>query len=181
MSESTAGNFQPEDSIKIKSGGSAGVTASSGVDVSAAMDRAASDFVKKENIPEYADQQTTKQPVFWFCSNPDCRANPLEKPSEMFKFERDEPKCPKCTSGPPVVHKMALIHLVVPDQNGQIFGDQKRRFILACDPKRDYIATRRNGEAGSGDPNCITCPGCIALVKKHIEKIIRNRIALTKR
>jgi len=102
--------------------------------------------------------QTIKQPVVWFCLNDECQ-NPLQP--GFFEFESDYPKCPKCTAeGEPIVHKRSLIHFLQPDVKGPIRG-QRMRFKMACDPKRDELATLTNGEAASGAIEAVNCPGCL--------------------
>lgn len=125
-------------------------------------------------FPDFMDSQTTKQPVVWFCANPDCRPDPNKFPTRSLMFESDYPECPKCGNGPPCVHKRSLIHLLVPARGGLLTGDLGRRYMMACDSKRDFIATRTNGESASGDPNAVNCPGCLAHLKKHIMTILEN-------
>lgn len=101
--------------------------------------------------------QTTKQPVFWACLNPDC------KPAlqDYLTFESDQPKCPKCTSeGLPYVHKRVLIHFLVTDKMGHIVGE-KRRYRMACDKGRFELATATNGEAATAVVAQVNCPGCL--------------------
>jgi len=102
------------------------------------------------------DQQTTKQPVWMRCPNPEC----CEKGEPYFDFQSDYPKCPKCSLGPPAVEKRALMHLLVRDPKGPVVGQLGLRYALACDKKRDYLATWRNGEAATGSPKDVNCPGC---------------------
>ncbi len=103
--------------------------------------------------------QTTKQPVVWMCQNPLCRPT-----GAFFEFESDEPKCPKCKSyGMPTVQKRVLIHFVYLDNKGPIPG-QHCGVRLACDKRRDYLATFTNGEAASGDPGVCNCPGCLKII-----------------
>ena len=113
-----------------------------------------------ESIPV---DRTENQPLDWICQNPDCREKPTDK---FFQFRSDQPRCPKCTLfGPPAVQLVALVHLLVPDPQGPILG-QYRRYHLACDPKREHIATVTNKEAGSDNLGAVNCPGCQAAAKK---------------
>lgn len=105
-------------------------------------------------------EQTTKQPTVFRCPNPECNESPLTQ--SYFDFESDQPVCPKCGVGPPHVQKRSLIHLLVRDPRGQIEGQYGLRYRLACDVRRDYLATKLNGEAATGDPMAINCPGCLA-------------------
>lgn len=109
--------------------------------------------------------QTTKQPVVWRCPNPECRDSSLDR---YFDFESDQPKCPKCSAGPPVVSKRALIHLLVRDPQGKIVGEYQRRYKLACDASRSFIATQTNGEAGTDQVAAANCPGCLAEAHKYL-------------
>ena len=102
--------------------------------------------------------QTTKQPVYWACLNPQCKP-PLES---YFSFESDYPICPKCKSeGAPTVQKRVLIHFLVPDPMGNVKG-QFGRFRMGCDKGRYELATTTNGEAATADVACVNCPGCLA-------------------
>ena len=105
--------------------------------------------------------QTIKQPIVWRCQNPDCLESSLDR---FFEFTGDECKCPKCGLGHPAVIKRALIHLLIRDNAGRIVGDRGLRYRLACDTKRAYVATRENGEAGTGDLAAANCPGCLKAI-----------------
>jgi len=101
--------------------------------------------------------QTTKQPVFWFCLNEDCNT----VGPGFFEFESDYPVCPKCGSeGEPTVQKRVLIHFLQFDPKGPIRGYMKR-FRMSCDPKRVDLATLTNGEAATGEIQAVNCPGCL--------------------
>ncbi len=113
-----------------------------------------------ESIPV---DRTENQPLDWICQNPDCREKPTDR---FFQFRSDQPRCPKCTSfGPPAVQLVALVHLLVPDPQGPIAG-QYRRYYIACDPKREHIATVTNKEAGSDNLGAVNCPGCQLVAEK---------------
>jgi rubredoxin len=115
-----------------------------------------------ENSPaiDLLAARTVKQPVVFRCPNPECNDSPLTK--SYFEFESDEPICPKCGVGPPYVQPRVLIHLMVKDKKGRIEGQYGQRYAIACDRRRDYIATPDNSEAASGDPIAVNCPGCLA-------------------
>lgn len=110
--------------------------------------------------------QTTKQPVVWFCLNPDCnKVGP-----GFFEFKSDYPRCPKCGSeGEPTVQKRVLIHFLKNDPRGPIVGLQNR-FSMACDPKRVDLATLTNGEAASGALEAVNCPGCLKAMGKKLRQ-----------
>ena len=60
---------------------------------------------------------------------------------------------------------LALVHLLVPDDHGHI-PSQGRRFNLACDKPREYLATMTNQEAATGDVRSVNCPECIKAAVK---------------
>lgn len=109
-------------------------------------------------------QQTSKQPVIMNCPNPECR-DP-RYPMQLFSFVSDDPVCPKCGIGTPAVQKRSLIHLIVRDKDGPLVGYMGMRYRILCDPKRELMATARNGEALTPMPQLINCPGCIKLYKR---------------
>lgn len=116
-------------------------------------------------------QQTSRQPVVWRCPNPRCK----EKSSDRFyDFVADEesPACPKC--GLKTKNKRTLIHMVIPASDGLIPGDMGIPHRIVCEPMRQWIATERNGEAGTADLNRVNCPGCLsrvgqALMDSHVK------------
>ncbi len=117
--------------------------------------------------------QTNKQPVVWMCQNADC-TGPLRR---SFDFISDYPICPKCgADGDPTVQKRVLIHLLVRDPKGPIAGERGSRWRLACDGTREHLATHTNGEAATGDPTQINCPGCTAHLGRGIKS---GAIAIT--
>lgn len=110
--------------------------------------------------------QTTKQPVVWFCLNGQCQTTG----PGFFEFESDYPICPKCgCQGEPTIQKRVLIHYLMPDPKGPIKGSMLR-FKMACDPKRVDLATLTNGEAASGAIEAVNCPGCLKAVGREIRK-----------
>lgn len=110
--------------------------------------------------PQVLGGQSTKYPVFWLCMNPDCR----EHERGAFVFRSDYPECPKCGCGAPTVQKRALVHLLLRNNKGPIVGDLGLRWELACDTKRDYLATIDNGEACTGDSRHVNCQACLKRV-----------------
>ena len=116
--------------------------------------------------------QTTKQPVVWFCLNPECGS----VGPGFFEFQSDYPICPKCKSeGAPTVQKRVLIHFLAPDPKGPIVG-HAMRFKMACDPKRVDLATLTNGEAASGAIQAVNCPGCLKAVGKAIKELPHGHV-----
>lgn len=100
--------------------------------------------------------RTTKQPLTWFCINPQCADR-----GKRHEWEGSKPVCPKCSSeGPPCVQLRTLIHLLLPEPKGLIPG-QYGRYRIACDATRDYLATNTNNEQATGDVNIVNCPGCL--------------------
>ena len=118
--------------------------------------------------------RTQRQQLVWMCGNPKC----VER-GERFRFESDDPTCPKCgCHGPPVVQLRSLVHLLVPDKNGQIKG-MYGRYKLACNPKRAYLSTGKNNEAACDDIEGVNCPDCLVFGKKsHIVDPLGRRISL---
>lgn len=114
-------------------------------------------MMQRTCAPQHPDQTTT-QPVVWQCPNPDCKDTPLDY---YFEFESPYPECPKCGLGPPAVQKRVLIHYLVRDSKGPIIGQMGMRYRMACMPRRMQLATGTNGEAATGDPNQVNCPGCL--------------------
>lgn len=127
-------------------------------DVDAIRDKLLQAQMAMQGINPHPDQ-TTKQPVVWRCPNPECFDTDLDY---FFEFKADEPVCPKCGLGPPAVQKRVLIHFLVRDSKGPIYGQMGLRYRMACDARRSYLATPTNGEAATGDPTSVNCPGCLA-------------------
>jgi len=118
------------------------------------------------------DGQTTKQPTIFRCPNPECVPKKFDRvtgqPHRFFDFESDQPVCPKCGLGAPHVAKRALIHFLLRDPAGPIQGEMGLRYKIACDHKREVIATTDNGEAGTGDLAACNCAGCLRFVGTKI-------------
>ena len=82
------------------------------------------------------------------------------------EFQNDAGRCPRCKAeGYPSVLLLALTHLLVPDERGQI-PSRGRRFSLACHKGRDYLATMTNKEAATGDVRQVNCPECLKNASK---------------
>lgn len=108
-------------------------------------------------------ERTTKQPIRWRCWNSQCCEN-----GKWFEFTSDQPKCPRCGQQKhPFIAMLSLLHLLVPAPNGPIVSNGKR-FKIACDTtnRREHIATLKNNESGTGNPEIVNCPGC----RKEIER-----------
>lgn len=118
--------------------------------------------MSESQIQQYPyPNRTDKQPLVWFCSNPRCSEG-----GQIFTFESDQPKCPKCScEGPPVIQLRALVHLIIPAKDGKIKG-KYGQYKIACDPKRAYITTGTENEGGSDNINSVNCPGCLKFGKK---------------
>jgi len=52
----------------------------------------------------------------------------------------------------------------VRDEHGPIVGDFGLRFKLACEGKRDYLATETNEEAATGDYRAVNCESCLKVL-----------------
>ena len=59
-----------------------------------------------------------------------------------------------------------LTHLLIPIIDGPILGAGGRRYALACDADRAYIATHTNEEAATGDIQFVNCDQCLENAKK---------------
>lgn len=116
--------------------------------------------------------QTTKQPVVWFCLNESCNT----VGPGFFEFESDYPVCTKCgAKGEPTVQKRVLIHYLKVDPKGPIVGMQ-HRFSMACDFKRVDLATLTNGEAASGEIKAVNCPGCLKAMGKEFRSLKNGNV-----
>jgi hypothetical protein len=74
--------------------------------------------------------------------------------------------CPKCgRSEWPHVGILSLVHWIRPNDKGPL-KTSNGRAEMACDPKRHYIATTENLEAGTNYAPAVNCPGCL----KELEK-----------
>lgn len=111
-------------------------------------------------------EQTTKQPVRFRCMNEPCKTSTGRR--DWFIFVGDEPICPKCKGGWPMVDKLSLIHFLIPNPKGHINGNNDGmlvRYSMCCDVRRYDLATLNNGEAATGDVNCVNCLGCLINIK----------------
>lgn len=104
--------------------------------------------------------RTLRQPLQGYCLNPEC-FDP-ESTDGRFTFPiENEIVCPKCKNGSfPFVGLLALVHWIRESMVGQILSN-RRRYEMACDIKRHYIATETNQEAGTNYPGAVNCPGCL--------------------
>lgn len=109
------------------------------------------------------DDRTIAQPVIAVCRNPQCREE--GKPFQFF-IEHDNFCCPKCGADrSPTVSVQVLTHLLLPHPRGPVRGSGGRRFVIACDDKRAYLATATNLEAATDQEKVANCPGCLANAK----------------
>jgi hypothetical protein len=123
--------------------------------------------------------RTNKQPLQFRCNNQECG-----KDGQPFEFTSTRDRCPKCKAeGYPYIQLLVLIHYLIPDDKGKISGYRGRRYRMACDPTRDYLATKTNEEAATSELAATTCPGCLkeanrlkGLVKPSGEKLTANCI-----
>lgn len=112
--------------------------------------------------------RTQSQPLEWVCTNPECIQTDEERKNHYVRFVSEKPKCPRCTQeGPPVIKLLALVHLLLPDPKGKIQG-QYKRWRIACDKDRDYLALTDNNEAATDVPAAANCPGCIKAAPKNV-------------
>ncbi len=116
--------------------------------------------------------RTEKQPVIAICRNPECRED--GKQFEFFVTD-DHFCCPKCGANrEPMLALKVLIHLLVPHPQGPIQGQGGKKFVIACDDRRAYLATVTNKEAATGSPLLANCPTCIERAKQI--GVIKKRI-----
>lgn len=116
----------------------------------------------KVTIP--ADR-TLKQPKFAFCRNPQCRE--VSDKEFTFRVDHDNFACPKCGADrDPMIGLLVITHLLIPKPDGPVKGSGGRRFAIACDLRRAYLATATNEEAVTDNARLINCPGCQAAVEK---------------
>lgn len=109
-----------------------------------------------------AKDRTHKHPLRWCCLNYECYEN-----GSRFEFTSDQPKCPKCTAFDyPFVLILSLTHFITPDPKGLIVS-QGRRWKMACDIKRESLATQTNQESATGVPELVNCPGCLEYIQKN--------------
>lgn len=109
-----------------------------------------------------ARDRTLKQPVRGYCLNPNCACGSGAFDRFEFTVKNDAFACPKCGANEaPLVGVLVLIHLLVHDQEkGEFKGMKGLRYRLACDRKREHLATNTNLEAATGTLAHVTCPGC---------------------
>ncbi len=110
--------------------------------------------------------RSIKQPNLACCQNPACR----ERSDQVFTFpvEHDHFACPKCGADQePMVCLLVMIHGLIPRKDGPILGSFGRRYQIACDNNRAYLATATNMEAVTVDPSVVNCPGCLAELEKQ--------------
>lgn len=79
-----------------------------------------------------------------------------------FEFEADDEfaACPRCGAGEPAVQPLVDVHFMVVDPKGVISGHNGLRQYVACEPKRDYLATAAVHYAATDVATCVTCPRC---------------------
>lgn len=85
-------------------------------------------------------------------------------PSGFFEFEADRPACPKCGRSGPQVVRLTPVHFLALDQQGPIQGGDGLRYKIACQPKRDFLATARGDDfSATPDPRAATCKSCMGV------------------
>jgi len=110
--------------------------------------------------------RTIKQPVFAFCRNPECRV--VSNQDFTFHVEHAHVACPKCGANQdPMIGVLTLCHHLMPHPQGPIIGHAGRRYRLACDAKRAYLATATNLESATDQPQIVNCPGCRAEIENQ--------------
>lgn len=93
------------------------------------------------------------------------------------KFMAKQAACPGCGRSQPQVSPLVLIHLLQPHPAGRIHS-VNGSWRLACDARRDYIATHRrvkgqetNNEQASGDLASVNCPDCLGTLGLTYEQL----------
>lgn len=122
------------------------------------------------NAVQVPGDRTIKQPVRCYCLNPECRDRECEPGKDRYEFavEHAEVVCPKCGANQvPIVGVLAIVHFIVRDKRGPLMGHGGLRYRLACEPRRTFIATRTNLEAGTGELSAVTCVRCLAVAKEQ--------------
>lgn len=110
--------------------------------------------------------RTIKQPVRCFCLNPEC----IDAGNDRYEFtiQHADVVCPKCGANQvPVVGVLAIVHFIMRDRHGALMGHGGLRYRLACEPRRTFIATHTNLEAGSGELSAVSCVRCLAIAKEQ--------------
>lgn len=65
-----------------------------------------------------------------------------------------------------MVGLLVLTHLLIPSAKGPVKGQGGRRFAIACDQQRAYLATATNQEAVTDQAGIANCPGCLKVAKE---------------
>jgi Zn finger protein HypA/HybF involved in hydrogenase expression len=108
---------------------------------------------------EIPNDRTIKQPAVAFCRNPACRD--VSNREFSFVVEHSRFECPKCGANQePMIGLYVLTHLLIPVKNGPVIGSYGRRYAIACDQKRAYLATVTNLEAATDQIAVANCPAC---------------------
>lgn len=116
--------------------------------------------------------RTEKQPVVAICRNPECSVD--GRHHEFFVIN-DHFACPKCGADrEPLVTLKVLIHLLVSHPQGPIIGQGGKRWCIACDSERAYLATVTNKEAATDQHTIANCPTCLARAKEL--GVIKQRV-----
>lgn len=96
------------------------------------------------------------------------------------KFRGRNPICPACGRTRPHVSRVVLIHLLQPHDDGPIHG-QDDNWRIACDIRRDYIATHAdcghgetNLEQGTPNLNVVNCPDCLATLNLTLADVAQE-------
>ena len=117
-------------------------------------------------IPE---DRTLKTPSRGFCRNPECQ----EPGTSRFEFtvEHAEIECPKCKANrSPMIGLLSLTHLLVLDPQGMVEGELGKRYKIACDTTRAYLATLTNAEAATDNIDVYNCPGCAQYIQNNLNQ-----------
>ena len=120
--------------------------------------------IPKGTVVEAPRGRTQRQPLQAYCLTPEC----IEGSDGRYTFTvENEICCPKCGRNEwPHVGILTLVHWVRPSAQGPLKTSDGGRAEIACDPKRQYIATASNLEAGTNYPPAVNCPQCL----KELEK-----------
>lgn len=100
------------------------------------------------------------------------------------EFEADAPVCDCGNAGSGVV-PLVDVHFLVADDAGQIEGHDGQRYRVACDPKRDVLATFAEHYAASDVARAVSCPSCRGTrdyaAAAHADRELRTLIATQQR